>query len=476
MRATRCSIAALLFLMATCGCGSPGGPDDGSSDSGWEPPPGPDAVDGLWYNPWEIVPSADIPAPRGLQLARGIIHLHSVYSHDACDDEPFIDGERNEQCFQELREALCATEQDFAFLTDHDDLFAFHEFPDVLLHEPGDVLIERGGLPVANRMPCPDGDEVIITAGTETGTMPLGLEHHVGDTPEERCAAYDDVTPAGVEALRDAGALAFVQHTEEWEVETLVELPLDGIEIYNLHWNMIEALDVAVNMIIDSRDRPWRVPVAELGFVPLFRESDDDMYRWSRLLMLRKQSGVLASDIHRNVFSGSSPDGERLDSYRRLMHWFSNYVLLPAGDVDDASLKQAIGHGRLYGVFDIFGYPVGFDFHARAGDAVHEMGDEVPDGMPVELHLALPHVHHLDADGPQPLVRGRILRADDGAWEEVASGETDLGVSVGPGVYRAEVRIVPEHVRLWLGMLADEMLADEKVWIYSNPIYVAVAY
>jgi len=31
----------------------------------------------------------------------------------------------------------------------------------------------------------------------------------------------------------------------------------------------------------------------------------------------------------------------------------------------------------LYGSFDFMGYPVGFDYVARVGDAVHEMGEEV---------------------------------------------------------------------------------------------------
>ncbi len=468
-------MCAFIALAALAGCGSPGSAGDGTSDGGWEPPPGPDAVADLHYNPWEIVPSADIPAPRGWILRRGIIHAHSTYSHDACDGDPFIDGERNEQCFEELREALCTTEQDFIFLTDHDDLFADYEYPEVLLYEDGDTLVERGGLPVANTMDCA-GRPVIIAAGTESGTMPIGLEHHVGDTPEERTAAYNDVTREGVQAYRDAGALAFVQHAEEWELDTLIELQLDGIEIYNLHHNMIDALDVVVLMLIDSNDRPWRVPVPELGFIPLWRENEVDIAHWSHLLMIRRQVGILATDVHRNTLSGESLDGERYDSYRRMMRWFSNYVLLPSGPVDDAALKQAIGHGRLYGAFDSFGYPTGFDFHARSGGTVYEMGDEVPEGETVELVLSIPGVMHLDPAGPQATIRGRILRASDGEWDEVAEGSEDLSYEAGPGAYRAEVLIYPEHVRLWMGTLADEYLADEKVWIYSNPIYVATAY
>ena len=44
----------------------------------------------------------------------------------------------------------------------------------------GDVLVTRDAAPVANRLACPQGSTALIMAGTETGTMPVGLEHHVG--------------------------------------------------------------------------------------------------------------------------------------------------------------------------------------------------------------------------------------------------------------------------------------------------------
>ena len=47
---------------------------------------------------------------RGLQPARGIVHLHSPYSHDACDNmprDPLPLGAPNEACLDDLRSALC---------------------------------------------------------------------------------------------------------------------------------------------------------------------------------------------------------------------------------------------------------------------------------------------------------------------------------------------------------------------------------
>lgn len=470
----------ILLSLLTCGaCSSGNDVQDASVDSASDADDVADGSDGdvedetIYYEPRHIVASEDLPAPRDWVLRRGIVHAHSVYSHDACDDEPFIDGALNRQCLDDLRVGMCATRQDFVFLTDHSSSFAEHEFPDVLLYDLGDTLIERDGAPVANLVDCGDGHEVMVMAGSETGTMPIGLDRHVAETVEERMIAYDDISVAGVEALQEAGALVFLQHTEGWDVETILSLPIDGIEVYNLHQNLMENIGMAANLLIELADDPSRVPDVELGLVALFLESEADLHRWSKAAEVRRTPGILATDVHRNVFSGSSPDGERLDSYRRLMHWFSNTLLVPAGPVDDSVLEEAIGHGRMYGSFDYLGYPDGFDFHGLNGSEVYEMGDVTPGGESVELRLVLPAVADLDPEARQPTIRGRILRSADGEWEEVSSGEEDLSIVVEQGVYRAEIRMTPSHLRPSLGRFPEDYLV-EMIWVYSNPIYVGL--
>ena len=72
---------------------------------------------------WQkTLPDASVMgARRGLQPARGIVHLHSPYSHDACDNHPRdpSTGAVNEPCLQDLRVALCTDRIDFAAMTDH---------------------------------------------------------------------------------------------------------------------------------------------------------------------------------------------------------------------------------------------------------------------------------------------------------------------------------------------------------------------
>ncbi len=434
--------------------------------------------EGPFYDPWMVVPSSEIPGYRGFRIKRGIIHTHSPYSHDACDDEPFSeDGVRNEQCFEDCREGMCLTAQDFVFLTDHAAHYAEHEYPDVLLYKEGDSLIMRNEQPVANRLLCPDGHSVVVAAGTESGMMPIGIEHHIGETIEERSDLYNSVSPETVVAFQNAGALVFLQHTEGWEVETILDYPIDGIENYNLHQNMMDNMAAAIAMYLALKSDPETVPVVELAIMTIFQESEKDLFRWSKAVMEKPMPAAVATDSHRNAFPSPSPDGERIDSFRRMMRWFSNYLLIPEEieHPDDAQLKEVIKKGRMYNAFDYLGYPVGFDFHAELNEAVYEMGDFPPATEGLTLHLTIPSVYKLSPEAEAPEIRARILKADDGDWIEVAAGKEDLAVSVGKGVYRAEVRMIPYHLREWLGNDPETYLLDS-IWVYSNPIYVGMEY
>ncbi|HEY7864183.1 MAG TPA: hypothetical protein VIE39_11010, partial [Thermoanaerobaculia bacterium] len=60
-------------------------------------------------------------APRGLEPVRAVMHVHSVYSHDACDKAPFDEaGRQNEACLARFRRAICSARLGAVFLTEHD--------------------------------------------------------------------------------------------------------------------------------------------------------------------------------------------------------------------------------------------------------------------------------------------------------------------------------------------------------------------
>ena len=98
--------------------------DDVSDDSGGDDVAGDDT--GPYYDPTWAVPTSVIGDIRGRHVIRGPIHCHSWYSHDACDNKPV----GNFECLMQMRDAFCATRQNFVMLTDHSSYFADRSVPD----------------------------------------------------------------------------------------------------------------------------------------------------------------------------------------------------------------------------------------------------------------------------------------------------------------------------------------------------------
>lgn len=457
--------AASVFLSA---CGDDGGGDKTTPDPTWAP----------------SVTLASIAAPnaRGYLDRRGLIHAHSYFSHDACDNKPVKDGVRDEMCFDDFRRGLCQTKHDFAMLTDHPSDFKIAEFPDSLLYraERGDELVERNDRPVASWAACPDGQRALILAGSESNrAMPVGLEQHVSDSPAERDQVYSSDTPEAAQRMRDNGAVVLVAHTEGYTPEELLARDVDGFEMYNIHANLLipQVSGMAVRLLfrLDQHDAGLAHP--DLSLMYLVTEDPRYLSTWGSVLATgRHFVTTQGSDCHRNSFPVLMQDGERVDSYRRLMLWFSNHLLVKPesdGSWDDRDLKEALKSGRLYGAFELFGYPSGFDYHATAGSNAVEMGGEVALAATPVLHVTPPTVRGLDPAREAPLLETRLLRAVQGGFEEVASTNGPIDYTpTSAGAYRAEVRIVPLHLRPDLGTDADTLLAKDYVWIYSNAIYV----
>ena len=429
------------------------------------------------WAPGTVLATARQPSARGWLDRRGLIHAHSVHSHDACDGEPKdASGKANLPCLDDFRSGLCATRHDFVMLTDHNDSFGSTEFPATLLYDAakGDVLLERAGGPVASWLACPDGSTPLILAGTETAFMPVGIERHVAKTPSEREAVYGAETPEAIEQLKKLGAVVLLQHTEDWTVEQLGELPIDGFEMYNLHANTFIGAG-AVIQLIQRMNEPELMPYSDLVLLPIVSEDKRYLERWGSVLATgKKRVTTMGTDCHRNSFKDLLPDGERIDSYRRMMGWFSNHLLVePSADggFDDLALKSALGAGRAYGAFEVLGFPVGFDFHAEVGGAVTEMGGDVAASAAPVLHARLPAAE--GGFGPKrPDLVVRLLRARVGGWDVVHETAEDLAHPVSqPGAYRVEVRMKPRHLEKYLASYA-ELAEKDFVWIYSNAIYV----
>lgn len=417
-------------------------------------------------------------AVRGLRDYRAIIHVHSHHSHDACDGEPQPNGVPDEACLQHLRDALCVTRIDLAFTTDHPVHATEATIEEMLLIRGDDEpVIGPGGTPTANWIACANGHRVLVQAGVESGEMmPLGLEEHVVD-------AYGVSSPASFQQIKDAGALAWVAHTESRDVAELATLALDGLEFYQLHANLdpeireeFLGLDPS-GFLTDAAPfffnaNPLPVPdLAPLGFLVPNEPSIAALELIGQSQRLTISAGT---DAHENVLPNEASDGERVDSYRRMIRWFNNRVRL-AGPLTPTAAKAALRAGNNHIVFEVFGTPIGFDFHARAGEVFTEMGAEVQLSKGLTLVAALPR---LDPRSPQsgetPGVEGRLYRATKDGRELVHSwteGPFELAAP-GPGVYRVEVWMTPRQLAPYLGDVAPNYVEKQVPWIYSGAIFV----
>jgi hypothetical protein len=414
---------------------------------------------------------------RGLQPARGIVHLHSPYSHDACVNMPRdAQGVPNEPCLQDLREALCVDRIDFAALTDHDASMADEDFPTLFSMRGTDQpVLDGSGAQIASRMTCDDGHVVTFTVGGENDLMPVMLHRHVPGDVQARHDTYNAVDTTAEQAFRDAGGLVWIAHTEQHPIDQLRMLQPDGIEVYNLHANIDPKIrgpylnldpDAAITAAVQFADTTEGHPEPDLALLSFIEPNQPAIDRWNQVLGDgRHVPATAGSDAHENALPIMLADGERGDSYRRVLRWFSNIVLV-SDPQDPAQVEAALAKGRLFAVFEMLGTPEGFDIHAGAG----ELGDTVPVGTMLEV--SVPHVRNLDKSLPGPTIVATVYRIDASGPMIVAQGSDSLSVPMaGAGAYRVEISMVPHHLGPYLGDLGTAYAEQTVPWIYASPIY-----
>jgi hypothetical protein len=430
-----------------------------------------------------------IGSPRGFMPSRGIVHLHSPFSHDACDGNPRADdGTPNEPCLTDLRRALCTTRIDFAALTDHDDSMADEDFATLFSQRPGDEpLRDPAGDVVALRMICPEDAHVVtITVGSENDLMPIMLDRHVAGDVAQRHATYNGTDAASVAAFRDAGGLVWVAHTESKPLELLRAVEPDGIEVYNLHANIdpdireeFLGLDGSAALVaaVEFADTNPGHPEPDLAMLAFLAPNAPAIETWNTLLGEgRRVSATAGSDAHQNAIPVTFGDGERGDSYRRVLRWFSNiaYATVPG---DPVAVKDALRTGRMFALLEILGTPEGLDIRATSGATTFELGDVIPAGATITVDL--PRIHALDERLPAPVIRARVvyIEAPTGVVSELGAaegaGEQLVVTTPGPGAYRVELTMVPHHLAPYLRDLGPDLAGVELPWIYASPIYVA---
>lgn len=486
MRALLCAAAIALWA---CGdddddaapaadAGPDAAPDAAPADAA-PPDGGPD----LPAFPKQLAPTTSLGTRGPFELARATIHFHTPLSHDACDGEGWVDGVLDEACLDDMRRALCQTRQDVVFATDHDDFHADTAFPEVFLMRDGDeVVLDRDGVQIGSAIPCEDGHRPVLVTGEENEIMALALRHHPdAASPEELHDLYDRADLATADAMRAAGGVVVIPHAEHWTADDIEAIRPTGMELYNFHANVdreireqflgLPADDAIAAALIYALDQGH--PEPDLTLTAFLQENGADLRLFDTLHARGVRiAGVLGNDVHQNSFPGLQSDGERGDSYRRLLRWMSNYFLVTERSPE--GVLEALAAGRLYASFDALGTPEGFDFRAEdeCTGRVEMGGTATLDCAPV-LRLAVPAVQGLDPSLPDPVIRAVILRVDGETREEVATGSAGEVVFAPEqaGVFRAVVSITPEHYRPYYNG-ADEAYVHEFPWIYGNPVHV----
>lgn len=423
--------------------------------------------------------AADFSSPDGLTWRRSIIHLHSTHSHDACDGTPRPGGEYNLPCLADLRAALCELHIDFAYLTDHPTHMEEVDFVDALLHDSEhDELVMEDDILIGNRMTCEDGFVVTITAGFETAVMPLAFRGHASEDLEERAAIYNGDDPEAVAAFIENGALVWRAHSESRSADWLREHGIQGMEIYNLHANLgpdireefldLEPFAVFEDMVPFLLGDTDASP--DLTLLVFLTDNQPSLDHWADVLQDRPMVGTAGTDAHQNVIAEPLQDGERFDGYRRMMAWFSNYVLTVEPTIE--SFNEGLLAGRVMIAFDTLAHPDGFDAFLTLDDgARHEMGTSMTFQEGMTLTAIVPELAAEREVGTETQLR--LLRVEDAVWELVEeTAENELTSAVAsPGAYRFEVRIVPRHLAPFMDQIAH-YADNEFPWIYGNAFRV----
>lgn len=396
---------------------------------------------------------------------RGVMHSHSELSHDS------------EVTFAEIVEAMHIAKSQFIFMTDH------------FVDGKADYSLGWKGL----------HDGVLFVRGFEMqeGFMPWGL-------PDDTVFSRDDDPAELARRIRELGGVLFLGHNEAprpWDIPEI-----DGMEIYNIHTDMMDELmdkysriETVKDVLLNSRKYPEQV----------FR----GMFDWWVLQMIvqkwddqskhRKMTAIAANDCHQNVgvrgiytaqdtlllldtghndpekkvgeyplniftrtllrlvFGELEPDTQLfridLDPYERSSRFVNTHLL--ASELTEPALLDALRAGRAFIAFNMLADAEGFAYVAEGGGRRVTMGEEI----------ALSPDLTLRAESPLPCLfalfrNGRHVITQEGTTFSYAPLE--------PGKYRLEAMLpMPGEMTL----VGQRPQMNTAPWVLTNPIEVVEA-
>ena len=463
---------------------------------------------------------------RGFREVRLIAHLHSAFSHDACDELGLdAEGKPNVECVRRLKQALCQERIGHVFMTDHPGNARDAAWEALFYADPpaDDELLLHDGVPWAVRFACaegeggPDGRVTLMVGYEGTHTMPLGLRRPMD---WERNVAFVDETPtddlvALTAAVAASGGKLAIAHSEESDLSaaTIAAHDVAAMELYNFHANFNEVLGEGLGDALFELDRflgqAADTPDGNLAALILFGSYPEAaLEKWRAVSAVRPITAFAGADAHENVTfpafcqdmvvceglvadypnlveylktGGPVPlsDGERLDWYARVFRWVHNRVYVASADAaSPEAVEAAFLAGRSVVVFEVLGTADGVAFIAESADgALHDLGETVPrTGMTLwarSPELPSPPPYMRWSDGSAAVMESIVWHTDATGTTEVARWSTpgtwQQVVVEKAGAYQLEVVLTPKHLASELGPAAH--LADAPYrWVETNAI------
>jgi hypothetical protein len=247
-----------------------------------------------------------------------------------------------------------------------------------------------------------------------------------------------------VPAVHDAGGLGIIAHPDEirraipkypsypwtaWEAKGY-----DAIEIWNSMSAWMELLK-RLNMLkmVFMPRRGLRGPTARI------------LRKWDELSESGRVAGIGSADVHAHAYR-RGPLKITIFPYKVQFRSIRTHLLLDeplSSDIKIAKRQifQAIRSCRVFVSNYRWGDARGFIFRARSGEAIYQVGDDIPFSDDLTLELIAPD----EAD---------IRLIHDGKPEIEATGDRIILPIREPGLYRAE------------------LLRKKRGWIYSNHLRV----
>jgi hypothetical protein len=465
-------VVVAIIAGAIAACAPPTSPGDDTAreaSASWP--------EGVW-NPG-LPDAVGLRAPEGARWVRAVFHLHSPWSHDACDGRGLVEGVPRADCLADLHDGLCRAGYDVAFLTDHPDHADQAPF-EALTDPDAEAVAPVEGVPGAAALSCVGSPRrVLLRAGFEDELMPVGLRRHVHDDPDTRHALLNSTAPEAFAAMTSAGARVLLAHTELRQRDDLLRWQttgLHGVEVFNLHAAFAptirrDALGLD-HLGWTEAATPFTHPEGsgepDLLFLAVHGEQAPSVAHLDALLAEGPMMITAGTDAHQNVLPGALRDGERGDGFRRMLRWMSTLLLVdPVAYAADSvgAVDAAVAERRSAVVFEALGTPDGLWLRAEDGAAgVAEMGGELAGAGPFTLDVGCPTLADGSPRGPvDPEVTVTVFR--DGAPWHVGCGRVEAPA----GAYRVRVDIVPHHLTPFLGDDPTPYLASWP-WAYTGAV------